>query len=232
MATALRRDQLTNGQLYLLLSLARLVYRDLSLAKPLPGFFRSHWHSAPYHLRLDMLDAAYRCGWANENDRNAIVAILKELPDPQNLGLSSALIDALKSLGAMESEEAEQLGSIKAKISLALAEPDAPDMQALAAHIWYARFDHPHEGAFNQAVSGLADEHRKALMVMATKGTDKHSTWFLAILLIELSAFNNASIADVMGRFASLPEVKTAFPQDAIRAFAVAHIALGRLGVN
>ena len=228
-AAQLAQADLTNGQLYAVLSLARHVHFNRPvIAKYLPALFRSHWRFAPYHVRLDMLDSAYRCGWAEEEDRKAIIEVLQELPDPQNWGLSSTLVDALKSLGALESEGAEQLAGIKEQIALVLANQDAPEMQALAEGIWFSRFDHPYEGAYNEAFSELPDEDRKAIMVMAAKSTDRQS-WFLPILIIDLAAFNDPSIASVIVRFAATATAQTAFPQDAINVFMTANIAIARL---
>jgi hypothetical protein len=86
-------------------------------------------------------------GWAI---RDAIVAALEALPNliNDNINLSSAWIDAMQSLGALEDSANDELESIQSRVLELLKAPDNPDCQAEAWSIFSGRFDHPLAGAY------------------------------------------------------------------------------------
>ncbi|HKO08147.1 MAG TPA: hypothetical protein VJ487_10565, partial [Alphaproteobacteria bacterium] len=101
---------------------------------------------------------------------------------------------------------------------------------SLAHGIWIAQFDHPYDGAYYQALSELSQDDRKSFLVMAAQGADQYSTLLLSVLIVELAAWNDRALGAIIARWTKLPSVNSAFPQDAYKIFASAHIAMGRLG--
>jgi hypothetical protein len=219
------------GQLYLLLSLYQSVgLNEASLAPILPELLRNHWRGAAYHLRLDLMHAAHNCAWkATDQERREVVRAIEELPQPQDVGVSSIVVDALKALGALDDSENQHVEIVRSNIRDALASPHNDVMQRLAHDIWYGQFDHPYDGAYRQAFAELAPPERKALLVMAAQGADQHSS-FIGVLIQELAVFGDPNLGSLILTWTVLPPTRCATPQEAIGTFAVAHIALGRLG--
>jgi hypothetical protein len=222
---------LSHGQLYLLLALDRNAALDTpSLAPQLPLVLSRLWQWAPYHLRLELMHAARSAAYrATETDRQTLAHAIEQLPESQNIIISTTRIEALKALGALDDSEAEHVDVVRGNIREIFAEQSNPDMQALAYGVWYGQFDHPYDGAYCQAVSKLSPDEQKTLLTMAGKGADLESP-FVSILIKQLAAFNDPATNAVIGRWIKLPPVQCGMRQDAIGNFAVAHIALGRLG--
>ncbi|MFZ1429691.1 MAG: NERD domain-containing protein [Geminicoccaceae bacterium] len=224
--------QLSSGQLYFLLAIARQARDErCSLAPLLPSLLRQHWLRAPYHLQLDLLWAVQMCALSSDAEKRALIDALEELPSPQSLGVSSSFIDALKSLGALGDDEEDHLNAVRSQIQEVLDDQDDPEMRRLACGIWFSQFDHPYEGAYYEAIAELTNEDRKSLLTMAAHGTDPDTSFFVSILIIELASFNDPVCGGIIDRWTSLPAVDSIMPQEAMNIFATAHIALARLGI-
>jgi hypothetical protein len=226
----LMRSDLSFGQLYLLLSLNRgLLHEHPSIPALLPELIRRNWRGAPYHLRLDLLQAAQFCGRAPESERLALIEVLEDLPSPEHPFLSTSFVEALQSLGALQDSEKEHVDVVRSNIRELLADQGNPEMQGLAFSTWIAQFDHPYQGAYYEVISELPDSDNKTLLVMAAQGADDDSP-FVGILLLELASFNDPVVGPIIARWTALPPTKCFMPQEAIGNFGVAHIALARLG--
>ena len=137
------RPGLTHGQLYLLLMLNRMTWNDEpSLASFLPEILRRDYRYAPYHLQLDLLQAAHFSWRAGDAEKAAIIDALNDLPNDQHIFLSSSVVEALQALGALEESEAEQVEPIRQSVRDLLTRRDA-DAAELAYTNWICRFDHP-----------------------------------------------------------------------------------------
>jgi len=226
----LSRDDLTPGQLYLLLALNRRGGLDQpSIAPLLPKILRRHWRGAAYHLRLDLMDAARSAGWrATDDERRLVIAAIEELPESNNIGISSIMIDALKGLGALDDSESDHIEVVRSNFRDLCADQSNPDMQSLAFGVWCGQFDHPYDGAYCQVINELEPVDKKILLTMAARGANLDSP-FVGILIMELAAFGDSSAGPLIARWVAPPPTQCFMPQDAIGAFAVAHIALGRL---
>jgi len=66
-------------------------------------------------------------------------------------------------------------------------------------------------------------------MVMAANGTTRDFGFFLSVLVIELAAWNDLSLAEIIARWTAPPATNTPFVQDVMRVYMTAHIALARL---
>ena len=227
----LARQELSHGQLYLLLALLRgAVVEEASIAGLLPSVLDRLWRGAAYHLRLELMYAARSASWgATDAERCNLIAALEGLPETENVIISTTIIEALKALGALDELEAEHTDVVRANIRRVFADQANPDMAALAHGIWYGQFDHPYDGAYCQAVSELSADDRKTLLTVAARGTELDAP-FVSALIIDLAGFNDPALGGVIGKWTELPPVQCAMRQDALGNFAVAHIALGRLG--
>ena len=216
----------------MLLALVRHLHQyEALLAGLLPGILRRHWPSAPYHLKLDLLLAAQMCSRASDAERLAIIDVLQGLPASEPIGVSSSLIDALKSLGALEADELGYMDTVRSEIRRVLSDQHNLDMRALASGVWFAQFDHPYEGAYCEAVAELSEEENKALLVMAAKGTSDDAAFFVSVLITGLAAYRDPALGLIISRWDGASARRLSLPpQDAIAIFATAHIALARLG--
>ncbi|MGJ8537660.1 MAG: hypothetical protein ACSHW2_10945, partial [Parasphingopyxis sp.] len=227
----IKRPGLTHGQLYLLLMLNRMTWNDGPiLARFLPDMLRRDYRYAPYHLQLDLLQAA-RFSWrADDADKAAIVDALNELPSDQHIFLSSSVVEALQALGALEDSEAEQVEPIRQSMRNLLARRDA-DAAELAYTIWVCRFDHPYAGAYCEVYDELTPAERKTFLEMAASVAPQDSC-FCGILIVDLASFGDRSAAPIIARWLAFPAARCSMPQDAVKYFFTAHVALARLGCD
>ena len=223
-------EDLSTGQLYFWLKLATRTSCTDILFDVLPMLIEEHWRSAPYHLRLDLLNAAYFCGRASEPQRQKIIEALEALSPVKNIMLSSTWIDALASLGALADSEEAHDRNVKREIAIYLANPNDADKCSGAAADYFAQFDHPYSGAYSKVISGLPEGDRHQFLVMALRGVDEH-TMFLSSLIIEIAEFGNPIDGELIQRWAVVPPPDHFTPQDAVSVFVTSHLALGRLGV-
>ena len=215
-------DDWSPGQLYLLLILSRA---DIT-ASLLNRTIKKHWNTAPNHLRLDLMNAVVWCRPVDEADRTALIETIEALhPYPLIIG------DVLKSLGAFEDSEREHHAVVREEIRQCLSQKNESDNYAKAWNIYSAQFDHPFSGAYYEVVSALPDHDRKTLLTMAARGATE-SSFFLSPLLIDLASFGDPSVGESIVRWTALPPTDSFMPQEAIRAFVVAHLALARLGCD
>lgn len=225
-------DELSPGQLYLILTLCRQVPGAGGIAAPfITRALKRHWASAPYHLQLDLMEVARLCWQTNETDRAALIDAIETLPQPQHPFISTTIVEALQSLGALEASEREHHAVVLEEVRQCLARPNDGDSCAMAYGIYSAQFDHPFSGAYCEVVSDLSEHERKQLLMMAAKGADD-SSFFLSPLIIDLASFGDLKVGGSIVRWTKLPPTDSFMPQDAIAVFVVAHIALGRLACH
>lgn len=186
------------------------------------------WANAPYHLRLELMHVARMCWRADEADRTALVEAIEALPQPTHPFISTAIVDALQGLGALEMPEREHEDVVQEEIKECLTNPNDPSECAAAYGIYAAQFDHPFSGAYCEVFSDLSSEERTQLLIVAARGADDWS-FFLRPLIIELALSCDSRAGPSIARWTALPATDSFMPQDAIGVFIVAHIALGRL---
>ena len=222
----LEADNLSHGQVYFLLMLSR----GSNVAAPLiVRTLETRWVGAPYHLRLDLLDAVQMCCRANDVDRAALITALEELPQTSNVFISSAILEALQALGALEDSEHEHIAIVWNQVRYCLANPQNADNCATAYSLYAFQFDHPYSGAYSQVIADLPENERVVLLTMAANGVDETS-FFLVPLLMDLASSGDFTVGDSIARFTTLPPADSVMPQDSIAVFVAAHIALARFG--
>lgn len=219
-------DGLLPGQVYLLLMLSR----GAEVAAPLVArALETHWAGAPYHLRLDLLDAARMCRPANDSDRAALIAAVEALPQPGHVFISTMIVEALQGLGALEDSEREHIAIVREEVRQCLADPEDTDRCAMAYGLHSAQFDHPYCGAYYEVIADLPENDRKTLLTMAANGAGD-TAFFLTPLLIDLASLGDSGVGDSIARWTALPPTDSVMPQDGVAVFVAAHIALARLG--
>jgi hypothetical protein len=220
---------LTHGQIYLLLMLDRIAWDDGPLVASLvPAWLRETYRFAPYHLQLDLIQAAHFAHRAPVSVRQEIIDALHDLPSDQHIFLSSSIIEALASLGAFGDDEAEEAARLREQIRGLLERGDAEAGQ-LALTIWMCQFDHPFASAYCGAVSELDPERRKTFLSLACSAAESGTTTFAYPLMVELAACGDSSSGKLLERWLNLPQGNCPFPQDAVREFVGAHLCLARL---
>lgn len=226
----LQSETLSPGQIGLLIELDKYSDRNApSLGTILPGILVRIWPRAAHHLRLGLMHAAMMSAHAlNDDERRALIASI-EATCMTNGGFDAwGMIDALKSLGALDDEQEEHVATVRAEMNEVLADRDNPDLWRRAAGLWNAQFDHPYDRAYWEGWNGLSGDDRKALQVMAAKSVDRNSM-FTPSLIAQVASHSDPAVGAIIERWTGLPAKKDAFFQDSIRTFEMAHVALARL---
>jgi Nuclease-related domain len=226
----LASDSLSPGQVGLLIGLNRYADRKgPSIAGVLPSLLSRYWPYAAYHLRLELMEAAAFGGHSmTEDERLASIAAIEALPPAQHPFISTAIVDALKALGALDDDQAEYVETVKGMIAEALADQSNPLMWDIAVGLWNGQFDHPYDGAYWEAWNDLSPTDRKALLVMAAQSIENESM-FVPSLIGELASHADPAVGTLIARWTGLPPTKQVMMHDAIRDFEMAHAALARL---
>jgi hypothetical protein len=183
-------------------------------------------------LRSELIESIHRAAFsATESERSRLITTLEELLPLDDVLASTSAIDALKALGALDSDEENHISVVQANVAEALSDPDAPEMQQLAATLWNCQFDHPYDGAYCRVWNALGAEQRKILLTMAAKAVETDS-WLASVLVASLASLNDPSVAPLIARWAALPDIQSVHPGESIQAFVMAYAALARLGVD
>jgi hypothetical protein len=226
----LQSETLSPGQIGLLIELDKYSDRNApSIGTILPGILVRIWPIAAHHLRLGLMHVAMMSAHAlNDDERRALIATI-EATCMTNGGFDAwGMIDALKSLGALDDDQEEHVATVRAEMNEVLADQDNPDSWRRAAGLWNAQFDHPYDCAYWEGWNGLSGDDRKALQVMAAKSVDRDSM-FTPSLIAEVASHSDPAVGAIIERWTGLPPKKDAFFQDSIRTFEMAHVALARL---
>lgn len=223
------KDQLSNGQLYLLLKLISGANSTGKLAQFLIHKLKLDWNRVPYNLALLMIDTAGMCFPCSETSRTALVQTIESLQEPHNVFLSSAIVDALKNLGAFEENEIEHRPHVRKQIVECLSHPNKKESFTEAYRIYACKFEHPYNSAYYDVFSNLPVHERKQLLMMAVKGAEYGSA-FLNVLLGEITSYKDPDLGGCLTKFTQIPPSDGMFPQDDMGAFVVSHITLATLG--
>lgn len=226
----LRPENLSPGQIGLLIELDRYSARDAPpIGRLLPGILDRAWATAPHHLRLGLVHAAFvNARELVDDDRRALIAALEALPMGAGNFDAWGVIDALKSLGALDEDQNEYLETVRAEIAAVLADRDNPDMWDRASGLWSAQFDHPYDRAYWEAWNSLPADDRKVLLAMAARCAQGDSL-FTPSLIAELASHADQAAGPIIARWTALPAKRHVIMSEAIRSFEIAYAALARL---
>ncbi len=217
-------DNLSAGQRLLVLLLSR--WKEI-----FDGFvarsIRTGWSTAPYNLRLRLLEAAQLAAPKTEASRQELRHVLESLPNPGS-ALGSSLLEALRSLGGLEEVEDDHREAARKEVAWCL--DDRSGAQAADAwRLYVCQFDHPFEIAYWEAIHQLAEDDQKKLMAMAAEGAEIGS-FLVDTLLVSLCWFGDAKLCGSLSRFLKPPPTDVWAPLDAVSAFVTAYIGLAWLG--
>ncbi len=230
LSARLRSETLSPGQIGLLIELDKYSDRDApSIGTILRGIIVRIWPRAAHHLRVGLMRAAMMSAHAlSGDDRRALIAAIEATCLPNGGFDAWGIIDALKSLGALDDDQEQHVANVRAEIREVLADRDNPDSWKCAVGLWNAQFDHPYDSAYCEGWNELSDTNRKALQVMAAKSADRDSM-FTPSLIADLASHSDPGVGPIIERWTELPPKKNVSVQDSIRTFEMAHIALARL---
>jgi hypothetical protein len=218
-------SEMSNGQVFMILKLCRRIWNRNPLTKVLPTLIRERWAYAPYHLRLDLMEAA-RCCWdCSEEEKDQIIEALNDI-ETNNIFISTSIIDALKSLGAIEGIDYEE--TVKSEIEQVLSDPDNPEKWSLARSIYNSQFDHPYDSVYCEVLHELTDSKRKKLLSMAVRAKDDFRM-FVTCMIIDLAIYKDKKSGKYIEHWTELPPKDDPMPQDSVGVFVVSHIILGHL---
>ncbi|MGY4375245.1 hypothetical protein ACVWZR_009638 [Bradyrhizobium sp. i1.3.1] len=226
----LQSEALSPGQVGLLVGLHRYSDRGApSIGKVLPNLLMRIWARSTQHLRMELMHAVVTSAHElTDDERQELIAVIEPLM-PSNGGFDSiGMIDALKSLGALDDDEADHVANVKAEVVEVLADQDNPDMWAVAVGLWNSQFDHPYDGAYCKVWNGLSDDDRKSLLLMAAQSIDRGSM-FSSSLIAHVASYADPAAGPILARWTALPPKGDAMFQDTVRSFEMVHAALARL---
>ena len=224
---ALMGQSLSPGQLYLFLELCR--YRNIIPASFIRREIESRWNTAPYHLRLALVDSVLPVHAAGDDaERVKLIKVIDEL-EKNDPVLNLSIIEALQMLDALDQEAEDHYPTVRESIRRCLLRPNDNVCQRIAYGIYLSQFDHPYSTAYCEAVASITDNERKTLLEMASRGTDM-TGFFLGALLLELASFGDKDVGESIGRWTRPPVAdNVSMPQQNIEVFVIAHIVMARL---
>jgi len=221
----LAKRGMSNGQVFMLLKICRHILDIGSLATNLPNLILERWKYAPYHLRIAILDAAQCCWNCNEEERRALVDAINTI-ETNNIWISTSVIDALKSLGALEEIDYEE--TVRCEVEEALSDPENSENWSLARSLYNRQFDHPYDHLYWEVLHDLPDMKRKELLVLAVRAKDDFYM-FVPCMITDLAEFGDRNTGKYIEHWTELPPKNNPMPQDAVGVFVISHIVLGRL---
>ncbi|MFZ5703872.1 MAG: NERD domain-containing protein [Pseudomonadota bacterium] len=233
-APILKREMMSmsSGQLYFYLERRRRLPRDddaNSFALELVTVITERFRYEPYHAKLTILEAA---GFVRDVEAATVEALTDAVQaidaNRENLWISTAIVDALKFLGALEDSAEAARDGIRAAFAEASAESDDETVRGLALTVSTAMFDHPHDYVYYEEYEALTEEARRLLLRQAARSDDARKSSNLGWLIREISKFADPADEALMQEYARLPEERNAMPQEEWAAFTVATRFLGR----
>ena len=224
----LDRRELSNGQLCLYLRLCR--HGGIS-ASFIAHCIEMYWDTAPYHLRLELLECAGLSSAAEDSTAKVrLIKTVKSLLGRRDRHLlDCTILETLESLGELDDSAMEHQAVVVDNIRHCLARPKERDSQILAWEIYSAQFDHLYSQTYWEILDNLVDDDRKKLLKMAAKGAPEDSLWIVP-LIFDLLSYGAQSIGEEIARWTALPRANNIVnPGNAIGRYVMAHIALARL---
>lgn len=227
-------EQLSDGQLCLIL---RMLHRapecGLWVAPTITDIIKNRWKSAPYHLRIEIMDIASFCWKAVDADRLALISVVSDLFDNENILQNTMLFETLGSLGALDEEAEKHELDVRTEIDELLNHPMNEYSCVAAYRAYCSQFDHPLSNAYYNVISALDVSHRKAFLQMAARAalTDEYPSC-VDLLIVQLMKFGDSNLASLIEPWLRLPTKETGFIDERIAIFIVAHIAYGQLGIE
>ena len=218
----------TPGQYYFLLGMTKFTNCAYDVA-PYIAQLMQKLSSLPYHLQLDLIDFARYLRDADEPYRTRIIDALRASLDKLGVMMNGIIFEALGGMGALEEDEHNYISVVRQEIEEVLG-AEGVESDEMAWGLFSRQFDHPFDATYWEEIQGLDDSRKKLFLTKACRGASASYTFFLGILIRQLSDFNDPDAASAIARWTALPDKEGVIPQEAVEAFVAAHEALGHLG--
>ncbi|SDF73065.1 Nuclease-related domain-containing protein [Sphingomonas carotinifaciens] len=223
---------LTSGQLNFYLDRRRMFHDDSDLdavAEALAKVVTERFRLEPYHVKLSILETAPFVGRASQDKVAALVEAIEAIDaNRESLWISTAIIDALKFLDALEDSAEGAREGIEAEFVRAINADEDDLTLNLALSTSIAMFDHPYDWIYGDAFEALTPKDRRTLMRRAARSDGARQSASLTWIIQEVASFGDPADAATMQEFAKLPNPRNSFPQEEWGAFTVATRFLGR----
>ncbi|MEQ1515323.1 MAG: NERD domain-containing protein [Usitatibacteraceae bacterium] len=221
----------TSGQLHFFLESRRLSRDndDARFAEDLIYLFRERFLQEPYHVQLAMLTSIGHARRAPQEVIDRLIEAINALEvSPRNWAINSSIIDALKILGALDSDAENARGQVLAELASVLVDDAAAIDNDLALSLCLRMFDHPFDSVYAEEIYNLDDELRRCLYRRALRASDIKSSMSLDWLVKQVASFHDPADALLLQPLTSLPSRTNPFVQDEWGAFAIATRFVGR----
>jgi len=196
----------------------------------LPELLRNCWKTEIYLLRIQVLELIEGVSRGiSDAHRSELASLLNSLDYAGNLILSTAIVDALARLDALEPvsspEDAEN------EFRAVLIKPNEPSAQEQAYHLLMRMFEEIFQDSYCEAIGNLSIDNYTLLFTMAALGAPE---WSLSkgYILGELGRKGDARAVQAFSKYAVLPDAKANHMHDAVEAFAWAVVGLSRYEDN
>lgn len=223
---------LTSGQLYFYLRRRRLFLDSADvdiLAETLAELIRERFRGEPDLVKFEILHALPFVRLADPDKIETLVEAVEAIDaDREGIMISTAIIEALKYLGALEESAEGAREGIAGQFRRALQDPEDEGTRRTALVVSTAMFDHPYDTIYGEEFDALELEARRELIRRAARSEDARASIFLSWLMRELASFDDPADVEIMRSFATLPQPRNSFPQEEWGAFTVATRYLGR----
>jgi len=230
-AFPIKLEKLTSGQLHFFLEGRRTFFNgnDSEFAEHLIYLFRQRFQWEPYHVQLVMLSSIGYARRAPQEVLDRLIEAINALEvNPGNWGINSSIIDALKILGALDSDAEDSRAQVKAELARVLVDDDDAVDKDLALSLCVRMFDHPFDSIYGEEIYELDEELRRRLYRRALRASDIKTSMSLDWLMNEVASFGDPLDAALLQPLTGLPSRTNPFPQEEWGAFATATRFAGR----
>ncbi|MGZ9159269.1 MAG: hypothetical protein ACXW36_10445, partial [Nitrospira sp.] len=147
---------------------------------------------------------------------------------PANWGIDWIIINALKSLGAIDDQGDETRGQIKRELASVLGDNEQAVDKDLALSLCLRMFDHPFDWIYSEEIFELDEALRRRLYRRALGASNIKSCINLAWLSRQVASFDEVGDAPLFQPLATLPNSSNPFAQEEWGGFVLATRFLGR----
>jgi hypothetical protein len=228
--------KMSSGQLHFFLQNRRAFFGDHDegrFAEELIYVLRERFRWEPYHVQLAALHAVGFARQAPEETIGRLAEAINSLDvSPSNWAINSSIVDALKSLGAIDDEGEEAREQIRRELASVLGDDDDSVDEDLALSLCLRMFDHPYDWIYAQEIYELDEIRRRRLYRRALGASDIKNCMSLAWLSSQVASFEDVLDAPLLRPLAALPDPSNPFPQEEWGGFVLATRFLGRHGAK
>ncbi|MEO7690923.1 MAG: NERD domain-containing protein [Sphingomonas sp.] len=227
---------LTSGQLHFYIEKRHLFHGASGgnlFAEDLISILEGRFCYEPYHVKLAVLHAAGFARSADPTVQARLIEAVQQLDiEHSGLGISTAVVDAMKFLGALDDPAEENRAQIRWEFASAVGDEDNEVVRANALSTCVAMFDHPFDAIYYEEFEALSEESRRLVLRRALGAPDIRKCTSLGWVVRQVALFGDQQDANAMRRLAELPEPRNAFPQEEWGAFVIATRHLARLNLE